>query len=382
VRFAEYLESVSAEALLRGEGGQPWRRRRNDPAFARARDNFEELFLEALDGGWRARGLLREAMTTSDFPLLFGDTLDRLLLGAYQEAPYSWDTMVRRRTVPDFRPVKRFVVDGAEGVLPVVAEQAEYSEAALSEDYYTYQVRKYGRRVPFSWEAMVNDDLDALKDVPLRFGRAVRRTEERFVTELFFDENGPRDPFFSTANGNLVEDNPPLDITSLQAAFALLAAQRDADGEPIALEMVTLVVPPALEIVAQNILNATQLQIGDTTSNAPVLMTANWIRNRVRLAVNSYIPLIVTSGDNGSTSWALFASPTAGRPAGEIGFLRGYETPDIRIKASDSLRVGGGGVDPMDGDFDTDSIQYRVRHVFGGVAMDPKSVVGSNGSGS
>lgn len=381
MKFAEYLKSVSAEALLRGEGGQPWRQRRNNPSFQRARDNLEVLFLEAVDGGWRARGMLQEAMTTSDFPLLFGDVLDRMLLGSYQEAPYTWNTMARRRTVRDFRPVKRFVVDGAEGVLPPVEQQAEYPEAALAEDFYTYSVQKYGRRVPFSWETMINDDLDALKDIPERFGRSVRRSEERFVTELFFDVNGPRASFVSAQNGNLVTGNPALSITSLQLAFQILGSQVDQDGEPIALEVVTLVVPPALEIPAQNILNATQLQIGDVTDTVPVLTTANWMRNRVRLAVNSYIPLIVQTGTRGNTSWALFASPEVSRPAGEIGFLRGYETPDIRIKSSDSLRAGGGSVDPMDGDFNTDSIQYRVRHVFGGTVMDPKSVVGSNGSG-
>ena len=36
----------------------------------------------------------------------------------------------------------------------------------------------------------------------------------------------------------------------------------------------------------------------------------------------------------------------------------------------------------MDGDFDTDSIVYKVRHVFGGVALDAKGVVASNGTGS
>jgi len=34
------------------------------------------------------------------------------------------------------------------------------------------------------------------------------------------------------------------------------------------------------------------------------------------------------------------------------------------------------------GDFETDSIIYKVRHVIGGVAEDPKMTAGSNGSGS
>jgi hypothetical protein len=105
------------------------------------------------------------------------------------------------------------------------------------------------------------------------------------------------------------------------------------------------------------------------------------MKNRVRLSVDPYIP-IVASSSNGSTSWFLFANPNNGRPALEIGFLRGHESPEIFIKAPNAQRVGGGNVNPMDGDFDTDSIQYKVRHVLGGVTQDNKMSVASNGSGS
>jgi hypothetical protein len=71
-----------------------------------------------------------------------------------------------------------------------------------------------------------------------------------------------------------------------------------------------------------------------------------------------------------------------GRPISEIGFLRGYEAPQLFMKDPDAIRVGGGAVSPLDGDFDTDSIQYKLRHVFGGTLLDTKSAVASNGSGS
>jgi hypothetical protein len=41
------------------------------------------------------------------------------------------------------------------------------------------------------------------------------------------------------------------------------------------------------------------------------------------------------------------------------------------------VRVGGGGVNPTDGDFDTDTAEYKVRHVLGGTLMDPKAAVAS-----
>jgi len=36
----------------------------------------------------------------------------------------------------------------------------------------------------------------------------------------------------------------------------------------------------------------------------------------------------------------------------------------------------------MNGDFDKDHVHHKVRHVVGGVMMDTKMIVASNGSGS
>jgi hypothetical protein len=386
--FLDTIESIrteeaSAQRIFRGEEGQSIRGlRRTDPRYLSRLAEAAGFIAEVMQGK-RPAYHLKETMTTSDFPLLFGDILDRQLLGAYQEVPYSWNQVARRRTVPDFRTVRRFTIDGGEAVLEPVPEQTEYPAASLSEGKYDYSVKKYGRRMPFSWESMINDDLDALRDIPERLGRSARRTEERFVTDLYFDSNGPDATFIAAGNDNLMTGNPALSITSLAAAMTLLAGHTDSDGEPISVEMMTLWVPPALEIAAQQIANAVQLEIGDTSSaTVPRLITTNWMRSRFRIAVGYYIPQIVTTGSRGNTSWMLVGNPAVGRPAAEIGFLRGHETPEVWVKSANAQRAGGGIVDAMDGDFDTDSIQYRIRHVLGGTLMDPKAAVGSNGSGS
>lgn len=388
MEFLETLDSIrqeeaSIERIFRGDGKGIRGLRRTDPRYLSAFSEAAGFVAEVIEGR-RPFYHFQEAMGTSDFPLLFGDVLDRILLGTYVEAPYSWNQIVARKTVSDFRLVHRFVVDGGEAVLLPVPEQTEYPASKLVDGRYEYQVKKYGRRMPFSWEAMINDDLDALKDVPARFGKAARRSEERFVTDLYFDANGPDATFISAGNHNLLAGNPALSITALQTAMITLAAQVDADGEPIMSEVVTLWVPPALEITAENILNAVQLWLQPTTdtNNNNTMVAMNWMRNRVQIAVGYYIPHIVTTGNRGNTSWMLVASPSIGRPTGEIGFLRGHETPEVWIKSPNAQRAGGGMVDAMDGDFDTDSIQYRVRHVFGGTLEDPKGAVGSNGSGA
>ena len=265
-----------------------------------------------------------------------------------------------------------------------MAEKEEYKYASLDEGKYYYSVKKYGRKFDFSWETLVNDDLGAFNDMPLRLGKAGRRTEEYFATTLFVDANGPHASFYTAGNLNIVTANPVLTVEALQIAMTILGAQTDAGGEPIFMGNLTLVVPPALEIVAQNILNAIEILIGTPGATTVVqnIKTLNWMKNRISMVVNAYIP-IVASTANGNTSWFLFADPANSRGSLEIGFLRGYTEPQVFMKSSNQLAVGGGGlVDPLQGDFDSDNIEYKVRHVTGGTRLDPKLTCASNGSGS
>jgi hypothetical protein len=214
------------------------------------------------------------------------------------------------------------------------------------------------------------------------------------------DTNGPHASFYTSGNKNIVNtansggssgNNPPLTIAALQDAFTVLSKQTDADGNPIVINAVRLVVPPALKVPAMNILSSLQLWVTapsaggggpltTTTTGGQQLVTSNWMTNVVELDVNPFIPVV--AGTNGNTSWFLFADANVGRPALEVGFLRGHDAPEMFMKEPDAIRIGGGAVGPTDGDFNTDSIVYKIRHVLGGTRLDPKMTVASNGSGS
>ena len=384
--FLEVIDTIRAEdasnsRLFGGEGVGARHLSKSSPAYKHKLAEASKIFGNIMAGKIRP-SVFQEVMTSDDFPFLFGDILDRVLLAGYRETPSTYSAYCNVSTVQDFRTVNRYTTSGAEAVLTVVEEQAEYPESSIGEGRFQYAVKKYGRRLPFSWESMVNDDLNALKDAPMRLGRAARRTEERFVTNLFVGTAGPDGTFYAGGNSNVVTSNPVLSMAALQTAYEVLGAQVDEDGEPILIDAVHLVVPRALEVVAKNIINAIEIRLltsGGATSDQGLVAT-NWMKTQVTLHVNPYISIIADT--NGTTSWFLFADPRNNRPAMEIGFLRGHESPEIFIKAPNAQRVGGGGVDALGGDFDTDSIQYKVRHIMGGTLMDPKMSVASQGDGS
>lgn len=339
-------------------------------------------FIEALQNGDMSQTQFKEAMTTSDFPVLMGDLMDRQLLGAYRAAPATWPAYMKRETVRDFRTVERVYYEGLTSTLEKVAEQQEYPEKELTDGSYEYRVFKYGRRVALSWEAMINDDLQAFTQIPTLLGASARRTEERFATELFVGASGPNAGVYSGGNGNVITGNPALSIASLQAAMTQISKFKDSDGQPITIESMVLVIPPALEITAMNIINATQIEVTESGgTGAQKVITGNWIKGRLKVVVNPYIPVVAATA-NGDTSWFLFADPNASRPAFVVGFLRGHEDPQIFWKSPNAMRSTSSLASPLDGDFDTDSIEYKVRHVLGGTKMDPKATVASNGSGA
>lgn len=386
--FLELVENIKAEEAsvhkLFGDGG-------GEVSTASARNRLEAKlgpaayatslreaveFVADIYSGRRPVHQLREAMTTSDFPYLFGEILDRQLLAGYRETPTTYDRWCKVKTVADFRTVSRKYTDGGDGTLSAVSEQGEYPLTARTEGKYEYAVKKYGAAFDISWETLINDDLDALKDTPERMGRSARRTEEKFATGLVATSSGPDSTFFSSGNGNLGTAGT-ISAVTLAEAYTAFGNQTDAGGEPIFNQPAILMVPPALEITAMNVLNAMSFRYAGDGTVVDTIEVANWVKSRLTLVVNYYLPVIDTT--KGDTAWYLFSNPNEGRGAVEIGKLRGHEEPEVFQKVPNQQRIGGG-ANVMDGDFDHDSIMYKVRHVLGGTVLDPKFAFANAGS--
>jgi hypothetical protein len=320
---------------------------------------------------------MRETMTRSDFPLLMGDMIERVMLARWGAFPQAWRQFVGVGTRRDFRTGRAIAVDGLEGAYPEQMEEEELQYGSLTETGYTYGIKKFSLGAKVSWELVLNDDLNAFDTIPDRLGRGAARTVARFVTDLYANPTGPDATFFSAGNGNLIPAGAPsaLSITSLSTAYGMLRGKVDSSGEPIMVESAVLVVPPALEVTARNLMNSTVV-VPVSTSGGPVYN--NWITQGLSLAVDPYLPVITTTGTIGATEWFLFASPAVARPAIEVSFLSGYEQPVLYQKVANTARVGGG-IDQTAGDFSTMSQEWKSLIAFGGSLLDPKSAVGSFG---
>jgi hypothetical protein len=354
--------------------------------------NYEARLKEVVDLLTNAHGMpqhrhefmLREALTTSDFPYLFGDVLDRQVLASYKAVPPVFQAFTRRSTVPRIYPQiggYRFAMTGGDQLLAEVPEKGEYHASERDEHRYPVYVRKYGRQFDISWEALINDDLGALKDTPARFAQAALRTECRlvtgtYVTDALTDSTHALGFLYDSTVGDVINLGAlPLTIANLEATVQAMTAFVDANGEPILNRPKYLVVGPALEFTARQILTSAVKQwveLGGAGGPLP-FPTSNVIAQYgLQLVIDPYIPIFAPQSPG---SWFLFADP-ADIAAMEVDYLAGHERPEVCMKSSDKVNIGGGEIGPMEGDFATDNVFYRVRHVFGCNKLDWRATYG------
>lgn len=216
-------------------------------------------------------GLRRTAgmHSTSDFPLILGNTIDRTLRAAYAETEPTWMQIGRRDDVNDFRQ-RTIVALGDTAAFEKVLEGGEYKYGTVPEEGNTYKVDKYGKIIAFTWEAMVNDDLGAFDRLPSALAQGARQTESNLVWGLLLSNPNWIDgqPIYSAAHGNLAATGSAITIASLGAARAAMRKQKGINGQNfINIVPKYLVVGPDRELEAQQFLSPNYLAATNNNIN-------------------------------------------------------------------------------------------------------------------
>jgi hypothetical protein len=348
-----------------------------------------DLVDRSLKGSSIALGTLKEAITTSDASLSLAHLVNIEVLPEYDEAPRTW-TQVADRTKPvsDFRPVtlvslSRSWEDGVLGtdpvhVSPTVPEGAPYPYAFFAEEETPQKaaIKKRGFKFRFTFEAFINDALGTIRELPDQMLQVALDTEEyEFYNALIGGLGAGQQLDGGTLpDGTTVPANAKLARGSLIQAIIELG-QREINGRKITTSGgYNLLVQTGQGIYADFILNnltLDSLQTGALTFN-----------------VNGYNPLsnisvVETEYVTSATAWYLVPKPgTSRRPVASRLALIGHEAPELRVQNLTGNYIGGGAVSPFEGDFDTDSAEFRLRQIGGAALWTPDLVVWSTGAGN
>lgn len=348
----------------------------------------------ASKGNYVAQAQLKEAISTSDFPAVFTDIKNAQLQAKYALVEdHFWNKIARKITVPNFLP-QSFIDLGWDdaafdnilatnggrattpGGLPNVPEGTEYPTAfKLYSSEESLEIRKAGARIPFTFEAIINDQWSIVDDLPNWLLRTALDSEDIEVTGLLTDGDGPNTAYFNGANGNLLKFGSNTDGQAALTRDTLKAALTQANSfkagpnnnRPVKFSKFAVVVSSAAYNDVMDMLN------GPTT----FIVTDGNLQYTETFSYGAAFEVVedkwldVMDPVHGATAW--YVVPFAGdgvRTSLGLGFLTGHDRPELRVHNETGLYLGGGQVPVREGSFLNDTWELRIRHIYGGVALN------------
>lgn len=327
--------------------------------------SFRECYVE-MTGDTRVTGLIRnmdmtrlreavggnfrEAINAATFGDILGDSITRAMVRDYRNSTSWGDWRWLADVVPahDFRTQERTRMGGF-GDLPDVAEGAPYTELAPpGDDKATYAISKRGGLQTITLEAVANDDVGAIRRVPLKMATAAARTLYKFVYS-FLDTNAviyDGSALFIAGHNNL--GAAALDAASYAAARLAMFKQTElTSNEPLGLPLRHLAVPSDLEATAGDLFKR------DTNQDKTFIQSQN--------------PTIhVVTHWTDANNW-FGTADLADTPLIEMGFYNGQEDPETFVQDQ-----------PTQGSvFSNDKITYKIRHIYSGTVIDFRGFYGA-----
>jgi len=298
----------------------------------------------------------RALHSTSDFPTILANVVNKTLRGSYEEAPQTFRPLVREASAPDFKNLSRAQL-GEAPKLEKVGEHGEFERGTIGEGGEEYRLETFGKVVGVTRQVLINDDMSAFTRIPQALGYQAANLESDLV---WGEITGNRvlsttgQPLFSAAHGNLgTGAASALDadtLTSLAAARLRMRKQTGLDGETkLNIMPFYLIVPPELETEADKIVSSISPEQAGKVN--PFQGLQKIVEPRLSDAVA------------GETAWYLAAN-IGQVDMIEIAYLDGVRGPTIETRNG----------------FDIDGLEIKARMDVGARALDFRGLDKSEGA--
>lgn len=285
-------------------------------------------------------------LSTSDFPEILANVLNKTLRGGYSAAPITWRAFTSEVTVADFKQISRTNLGDAPK-LEKLEEGSEVKRGAISEAAEKYQVEEFAKILALTRKTIINDDMAAFTRLPERMGRRAADLESDTVWDIIKANAALADTFalFSSQHGNLSSSPAAPTEAGLSEGRKSMRRQVGLDGAEIALTPVWMYVPPEHETTAEKLLASI---LPDSSGNFSPFSAAG--RTPLRLDVE---PRLETGAGGSVNPWFLMA---------DIGQVDMVEL--ARLEGTDGPQV-----QTRDG-FDVNGVEIKIMHDIGAKAID------------
>ncbi|MCO3300610.1 Clp protease ClpP [Pseudomonas aeruginosa] len=285
--------------------------------------------------------------TTSDFGTILIDVANRSMLAGWDEAEETFQLWTKKGMLSDFKTVHRVGL-GEFPSLRQVREGAEYKYVTVGSRSQPIALATYGEIFSITRQAIINDDMNLLTDIPRKMGMAAKATIGDLVYAILTGNPVLSDgkALFHADHKNLQTGaSSALSLESLSKAKTQMATQKTEveGGKPRTLNIrpAFVLTPVALEDKAKQIIRSASVPGAESNSGIE-----NPIRNFAEVIGEPRLD------DNSATAYYLAARQ--GSDTIEVAYLDGNELPYMEQQqgftvdgAATKVRIDAG-VGPLD----------------------------------
>nr|WP_283107674.1 ClpP-like prohead protease/major capsid protein fusion protein [Shewanella hafniensis] len=286
--------------------------------------------------------------SSSDFGNILLDVANKSVLMGWETAEETFERWTKKGQLGNFNIAKRIGL-GDFNSLRQVREGAEYKYVTVGDHAQQIALATYGELFSITRQAIINDDMSMLTDIPMKMGFAAKGTIGDLVYAVLTKNPPMADgkTLFHNEHGNLGSGAPS--VAALDANRMLMRKQKSGN-RPLNIRPEFVLCPVALETTFNQIIKSSSVKGADVNSGI-----ANPIQNFAEVIAEPRLD------DNSTVQW--FLSAGQGRDTIEVAYLDGIDTPYIEQQQG----------------FTIDGVATKVRIDAGVAPLDYRGLVKSTG---
>ncbi|WP_311749963.1 ClpP-like prohead protease/major capsid protein fusion protein [Proteus penneri] len=282
--------------------------------------------------------------STSDFGNILLDVANKAILLGWEENEETFEKWTKKGQLSDFKTAHRVGL-GAFPSLRQVREGAEYKYVTLGDKGETIALATYGELFSITRQAIINDDMNMLTDVPMKFGRAAKATVGDLVYAVLIDNEKMSDKkaLFSADHKNMITGG--MDVETISAGRTAMRQQKEGE-RTLNIRPAFMLVPTTLETQAIQVVKSGSVKGADVNANI-----INPVRDLAEIIAEPRLD------DASEKDW--YMASRQGSDTIEVAYLNGIDVPYI---------------DQLEG-FTSDGVTTKVRIDAGVAPVDYRGLL-------
>jgi hypothetical protein len=312
----------------------------------------ESLRIRGLSTKGTVLEMVGRALTASDFPLILADSARKALFVGYDTAEETWPMWCATGSVADFKTHSSLRASETDD-LDEIPEHGEYHYGDMTEAREQYAVVTYGKLFALTRQSIINDDLNALTDIPMKHGEAAARKvgDLPYAVLTANAAMGDGTALFDAGHGNVGTGGVPSE-TTFGEAIKLAKLQKDIGGKRgLNIRLQYFIGPVALEGAVEIFLTSNMYAGADATA----------FRNNIY--AGSRFTRVYDARLDADSAVKYYFAGAKGKTV-TVFFLNGVNRPYMETKQG----------------WTVDGVEYKVRIDAGAKAMDWKAMVYNAGA--